>query len=80
MNHDEAHAVVEALLRLDAALADMREELPGQLALAADPASDDAAVDHALAAQEKQLRWLADDMARVRATFTARGNSHDGKH
>lgn len=70
-------AVVEALQRLSDALADMREELPGQVAQAAAPGVSAHGIDAVLEPIERQLRWLADDMARMRGHLAAKERGHD---
>lgn len=69
--------VVGALQRFASALEDMAEELPSQLAQVKHPQASPAQLAEVLAVVEKQLRWLADDMARTRQGLTAKENSHD---
>lgn len=69
-------AALQAMSTLQQALSDMQEELPAQLALAARSQQDSLA---ALAAQQKQLAWLADQAAQAHAATAAQpgGASHD---
>ena len=69
-------AAIRAMSILEEALQDMQEELPMQIALAA--RSKDEALT-ALAAQQKQLVWLADQAAQAHAVTAAQpgGESHD---
>ena len=70
-------AVLRAMTTLENALQDMQEELPKQMALAA---SSRQAALAALAAQQQQLAWLADQAARAHAALSAQssgGESHD---
>lgn len=69
-------AAIRAMSILEEALQDMQEELPMQIALAA--RSKDEALT-ALAAQQKQLAWLADQAAQAHAALSAQsgGESHD---
>lgn len=71
-------AVVQALQRLASALEDMAAELPGQTALVKSESAGIAQKAEVPAILEKQLRWLADDMARARRSLTAEETSHDG--
>ena len=69
-------AALQAMSTLQQALFDMQEELPTQMALAARSQQDALA---ALAAQHKQLAWLADQAAQAHAATAAQpgGESHD---
>ena len=69
-------AALRAMSILQTALQDMQEELPTQMALAARSQQDALA---ALAAQHKQLAWLADQAAQAHAVTAAQpgGESHD---
>jgi len=69
-------AALRAMSILETALQDMQEELPTQMALAARSQQDALA---ALAAQHKQLAWLADQAAQAHAATAAQsgGESHD---
>ena len=69
-------AALRAMSILEDALQDMQEELPMQMALAA--ISKHEALT-ALAAQQKQLAWLADQAAQAHAATAAQpgGESHD---
>ena len=69
-------AALQAMSILQTALQDMQEELPTQMALAARSQQDALA---ALAAQQKQLAWLADQAAQAHAALSAQsgGESHD---
>lgn len=69
-------AALRAMSILETALQDMQEELPMQMALAARSRQDALT---ALAAQQKQLAWLADQAAQAHAALSAQGGgeSHD---
>lgn len=69
-------AALRAISTLESALQDMQEELPKQMALAASSRQDAL---QALAAQQKQLAWLADQAAQAHAALSAQsgGESHD---
>lgn len=69
-------AALRAMSILQTALQDMQEELPAQMALAAKSRQDAL---NALAAQHKQLVWLAANTAQARAATAAQpgGESHD---
>ena len=69
-------AALRAMSILQTALQDMQGELPTQMALAAK--SQQNALT-ALAAQQKQLAWLADQAAQAHAATAAQpgGESHD---
>lgn len=69
-------AALRAMSTLENALQDMQEELPMQMAQAARSRQDALA---ALAAQQKQLAWLADQAAQAHAALSAQsgGESHD---
>ena len=69
-------AALRAMSILETALQDMQEELPTQMALAARSQQDALT---ALAAQQKQLAWLADQAAQAHAATAAQsgGESHD---
>ena len=69
-------AALRAMSILQTALQDMQEELPTQMALAARSQQDALT---ALAAQQKQLAWLADQAAQAHAATAAQsgGESHD---
>ena len=69
-------AALRAMSTLESALQDMQEELPMQMALAARSRQDALA---ALAAQQQQLAWLADQAAQAHAALSAQsgGESHD---
>jgi len=69
-------AALRAMSTLESALQDMQEELPKQMALAV--GSRQAALA-ALAAQQQQLAWLADQAAQAHAALSAQsgGESHD---
>lgn len=69
-------AALRAMSTLESALQDMQEELPKQMSLAA---SSRQAALAALAAQQQQLAWLADQAAQVHAALSAQsgGESHD---
>ena len=69
-------AALRAMSILQTALQDMQEELPTQMALAAKSQQDALT---ALAAQQKQLAWLADQAAQAHAATAAQpgGESHD---
>ena len=69
-------AALRAMSILETALQDMQEELPTQMALAARSQQDALT---ALAAQQKQLAWLADQAALAHAATAAQpgGESHD---
>ena len=69
-------AALQAMSTLQEALRDMQEELPTQMALAARSRQDALT---ALAAQQKQLAWLADQAAQAHAATAAQsgGESHD---
>ena len=69
-------AALQAMSTLQEALRDMQEELPTQMALAARSRQDALT---ALAAQQKQLAWLADQAAQAHAALSAQsgGESHD---
>ena len=69
-------AALRAMSTLESALQDMQEELPMQMALAV--GSRQAALA-ALAAQQQQLAWLADQAAQAHAALSAQsgGESHD---
>ena len=69
-------AALRAMSILETALQDMQEELPNQMALAARSQQDALT---ALAAQQKQLAWLADQAAQAHAATAAQsgGESHD---
>ena len=69
-------AARQAMSTLQEALRDMQEELPAQMALAARSQQDALT---ALAAQHKQLAWLADQAAQAHAATAAQsgGESHD---
>ena len=69
-------AALRAMSILETALQDMQEELPNQMALAARSRQDALT---ALAAQKKQLAWLADQAAQAHAALSAQsgGESHD---
>lgn len=70
--------MVAALRRVASAMEDMAEELPSQLTQVKSPDATNAQRAEVLAVLEKQLRWLADDMARTRQSLTAKEKSHDG--
>ena len=68
-------AALRAMSTLQEALRDMQEELPAQMALAARSRQDALT---ALAAQQKQLAWLAAQTAQAHADLTAQGEDcHD---
>ncbi|WP_302413489.1 hypothetical protein [uncultured Desulfovibrio sp.] len=68
-------AAFRAMTTLEDALRDMLEELPLQMARAGRSLEEARA---ALAAQEKQLRWLAEHTAQARADLAAQeGECHD---
>ena len=69
-------AALRAMSTLESALQDMQEELPKQMSLAANSRQDALA---ALAAQQQQLAWLADQAAQAHAALSAQsgGESHD---
>ena len=69
-------AALQAMSILQTALQDMQEELPNQMARAARSRQDALT---ALAAQQKQLAWLADQAAQAHAATAAQpgGESHD---
>lgn len=69
-------AALRAMSTLESALQDMQEELPMQMAQAARSRQDALA---ALAAQQQQLAWLADQAAQAHAALSAQsgGESHD---
>ena len=69
-------AALRAMSTLESALQDMQEELPKQMSLAASSRQTALA---ALAAQQKQLAWLADQAAQAHAALSAQsgGESHD---
>lgn len=69
-------AALRAMSTLENALQDMQEELPMQMAQAARSRQDALA---ALAAQQQQLAWLADQAAQAHAALSAQsgGESHD---
>ena len=65
-----------AMSSLETAMHDMQQALPTQMALAARSQQDALT---ALAAQQKQLVWLADQAAQAHAATAAQpgGESHD---
>ena len=69
-------AALRAMSTLENALQDMQEELPMQMAQAARSRQDALA---ALAAQQKQLAWLADQAAHAHAALSAQsgGKGHE---
>lgn len=72
------HSAVATLHRLDNALEDMRDELPHQMLLVAQAgAAQPGQAVEVFRTLEKQLRWLADDVARAAQGLPAQGEEHE---